>query len=85
MRNGGYEPDKAAATVTALIEVDKVFALMGAIGTPTMLMAVPAVNAAGIPVIGPFIGAQALREPHHRILLHGRASNCYETSASSSI
>lgn len=75
----GYEPEKAAAAVKALIEEEKVFALIGSVGTPTTLAALPAINAAGIPLIGPFTGAQALREPFNRNLFHVRASYFDET------
>jgi ABC-type branched-subunit amino acid transport system substrate-binding protein len=78
-RDDGYEPEKAALAVKALIEEDKVFALIGSVGTPTTLAAVPAINAAGIPLIGPFTGAQALREPFNRNLFHVRASYFDET------
>ena len=78
-RDDGYEPEKAAAAVKALIEEDKVFALVGSVGTPTTLAAVPAINAAGIPLIGPFTGAQALREPFNRNIFHVRASYFDET------
>ncbi len=78
-RDDGYEPEKAAAAVKALIEEDKVFALIGSVGTPTTLAAIPAINAAGIPLIGPFTGAQALREPLNRNLFHVRASYFDET------
>ena len=78
-RDDGYEPEKAIAAVKALIEEDKVFALIGSVGTPTTLAAVPAINAAGIPLIGPFTGAQALREPFNRNLFHVRASYFDET------
>ena len=80
-RDDGYEPEKAAAAVKALIEEDKVFALVGSVGTPTTLAAVPAINAAGIPLIGPFTGAQALREPFNRNLFHVRASYFDETES----
>lgn len=78
-RDDGYEPDKAVAAVKALIEEDKVFALVGSVGTPTTLAAVPAINAEGIPMIGPFTGAQGLREPLNRNLFHLRASYFDET------
>lgn len=78
-RDDGYEPEKAIVAVKALIEEDKVFALIGSVGTPTTLAAVPAINAAGIPLIGPFTGAQALREPFNRNLFHVRASYFDET------
>ncbi|MHB1199606.1 MAG: ABC transporter substrate-binding protein [Polaromonas sp.] len=78
-RDDGYEPEKAIAAVKALIEEDKVFALVGSVGTPTNLAAIPAINAAGIPLIGPFTGAQGLREPFNRNLFHVRASYFDET------
>lgn len=78
-RDDGYEPEKAAAAAKALIEEDKVFALIGSVGTPTTLAAIPAINAAGIPLIGPFTGAQALREPFNRNIFHVRASYFDET------
>jgi len=78
-RDDGDEPEKAVVAVKALIEDDKVFALIGSVGTPTTLAAVPAINAAGIPLIGPFTGAQALREPFNRNLFHVRASYFDET------
>ena len=78
-RDDGYEPEKAAAAVKALIEEEKVFALIGSVGTPTTLAALPTINAAGIPLIGPFTGAQALREPFNRNLFHVRASYFDET------
>jgi len=78
-RDDGYEPEKAAAAVKALIEEDKVFALIGSVGTPTTLAAMPAINAAGISLIGPFTGAQVLREPFNRNIFHVRASYFDET------
>lgn len=78
-RDDGYEPEKAIAAVKALIDDEKVFALVGSVGTPTNLAAVPAINAAGIPLIGPFTGAQGLREPFNRNLFHVRASYFDET------
>ena len=78
-RDDGYEPEKAAAAVKALIDEDKVFALIGSVGTPTTLAALPAINAEGVPLIGPFTGAQALREPFNRNLFHVRASYYDET------
>ena len=78
-RDDGYEPEKSAAAVKALIEEDKVFALIGSVGTPTTLAALPAINAAAIPLIGPFTGAQALREPLNRNVFHVRASYFDET------
>jgi branched-chain amino acid transport system substrate-binding protein len=78
-RDDGYEPEKAALAVKALLNDDQVFALIGSVGTPTTLAALPAINEAKVPLIGPFTGAQALREPFSRQLFHVRASYFDET------
>jgi branched-chain amino acid transport system substrate-binding protein len=78
-RDDGYEPEKAKGAVKALIEEDKVFALVGSVGTPTGLAAVPILTQAGVPLVGMFTGAQALREPFNRHVFHVRASYFDET------
>lgn len=78
-RDDGYEPEKAKGAVKALIEEDKVFALVGSVGTPTGLAAVPVLTQAGVPLVGMFTGAQALREPFNRHVFHVRASYFDET------
>ena len=52
--NDSYEPDAAIANTTRLINEDKVFALIGAVGTPTSRSATPIAREAGIPYIAPF-------------------------------
>lgn len=78
-RDDGYESDRAAVAVRTLINDDKVFALVGSVGTPTNLAALPIINAEKIPLVGLFTGAQALREPFNRNLFHVRASYFDET------
>ncbi len=78
-RDDGYEPDQAKLAVKALIEEDKVFALIGSVGTPTGLAAVPILTEAAVPLVGMFTGAQALREPFNRHVFHVRASYYDET------
>ena len=78
-RDDGYESDRAAAAVRGLIAEDKVFALVGSVGTPTNLAALPIISAEKIPLVGLFTGAQALREPFNRNLFHVRASYFDET------
>ena len=57
-----YEPEKAIANTTRLIDDDLVFALIGAVGTPTSRSATPVAKAAGVPYIAPFTGAAFLRD-----------------------
>ena len=78
-RDDGYEPEKAKAAVRALIEEDKVFALIGAVGTPTGLAAVPILTEARVPLVGMFTGAEGLRVPFNRQVFHVRASYFDET------
>jgi ABC-type branched-subunit amino acid transport system substrate-binding protein len=78
-RDDGYEPDRAVAAVKALIEQEQVFALIGSVGTPTGLAAVPVLTAAKVPLVGMFTGAQGLREPFNRYVFHVRASYFDET------
>lgn len=78
-RDDGYEPEKAAQAVKALINEDKVFALIGSVGTPTGLAALPVITDEKVPMVGMFTGAQALREPFNRQIFHVRASYFDET------
>ncbi len=78
-RDDGYEPDRAVAAVKGLIEQDQVFALVGSVGTPTGLAAMPVFTAAKVPMVGMFTGAQGLREPFNRYVFHVRASYFDET------
>ncbi len=57
-----YEPELAIANTTTLIEDDEVFALIGAVGTPTSRSATPVAAAAKVPYIAPFTGAAFLRD-----------------------
>jgi branched-chain amino acid transport system substrate-binding protein len=78
-RDDGYEPTRAAEAVKALIREDKVFALIGSVGTPTGLAAAPILSEEKVPLVGMFTGAQALREPFNRQIFHVRASYFDET------
>src|SRR5690242_10383044 len=48
----GYEPDKSIVATKKLIEQDKVFALVGPVGTPTSAATQPIAMAAKVPFIG---------------------------------
>jgi ABC-type branched-subunit amino acid transport system substrate-binding protein len=77
----GYEPDKSIAAVKKLIEEEKVFALIGPVGTPTANAAQPVAQAAKVPYIGPFTGASFLRDPRRDNVINVRASYDAETEA----
>ena len=75
----GYEPDRATANTKQLIDTDDVFALFGYVGTPTSLAALKVSNPAGVPFVGAFTGAEALRTPFNRLIFNVRASYNDET------
>jgi ABC-type branched-subunit amino acid transport system substrate-binding protein len=80
-RDDGYDPDRSAAQTRVLIEQDKVFALIGAVGTPTTTATVPLAQASGVPFIGPFTGAAFLRAPELHNVVNIRASYGAEAEA----
>jgi branched-chain amino acid transport system substrate-binding protein len=80
-RDDGYDPDRSAAQTTKLIEEDKVFALIGAVGTPTTTVTVPIAKARNVPFIGPFTGAGFLRAPELHNVVNIRASYGAEAEA----
>ena len=75
----GYEPERAIGNTRRLIEEERVFALVGAVGTPTSNAAEPIASAAGVPYIGPFTGAEFLRSRSRPMVLNVRASYFQET------
>jgi len=77
----GYEPTRAIEAVKKLLDEDKVFALAGAVGTPTSAATQPIATAAGVPFIGAFTGAEFLREPYKPLVMNVRASYFQETEA----
>ena len=76
-----YEPEVAIANTAELIDREGVFALIGAVGTPTSLSAAPVAAAARVPYIAPFTGAAFLREPKWQNVINLRASYDQETEA----
>jgi len=77
----GYESTRAAANTKKLIEEEKVFALFGYVGTPTSQASLPIFTEAKVPFIGPFTGAELLRNPFNRYVFNVRASYFDETEA----
>ena len=61
-RDDGYDPDRSVVQTLRLIEDDKVFALIGAVGTATAMATIPITNAREVPFIGPVSGAELLRD-----------------------
>src|SRR3954447_21533441 len=62
-RDDGYDPDRSVAQTLRLIEDDKVFALIGAVGTPTAMATIPITRIRNVPFIAPLSGAEILARP----------------------
>ena len=77
-RDDGYEPAKSIEATKALI-AQGVFALVGPVGTPTSMATHPVAKEADVPFIGPFTGAEALRNPYQAHIVNVRASYFQET------
>jgi branched-chain amino acid transport system substrate-binding protein len=78
-KDDGYEPGRSAATTRELIEKDRVFALLGPVGTPTSAAAQPVAAETEVPFIGPFTGAEFLRDAMLDNVVNLRASYFQET------
>ncbi len=78
-RDDTYESKLAAENTKKLIDEDKVFALIGYVGTPTSAASLPIFTEAKVPFIGPFTGAELLRTPMNRYIFNVRASYFDET------
>ncbi len=58
-----YEPSAAIKNTEQLLNEDKVFALIGYVGTPTAKAVTPLISREKAPFIAPFTGAEFLRSP----------------------
>ncbi len=74
-----YEPEAAVTNTIRLIEQDRVFALIGEVGTPTSRSATPVAADAEVPFVAPFTGAEFLRHPEWNNIINLRASYYQET------
>jgi branched-chain amino acid transport system substrate-binding protein len=75
----GYEPDRTLAMTKKLLNEDKVFGLLGYVGTPTCVAVLPLIQEGSIPFVGPFTGAEVLRNPVKKTVFNVRASYFDET------
>lgn len=75
----GYEPQNAKVNADKLIKEDHVFCFLGNVGTPTTMAIRDILRSEKVPLFAPFTGAESLRNPVDRYLLHYRASYNQET------
>jgi ABC-type branched-subunit amino acid transport system substrate-binding protein len=78
----GYEPARTATSMRQLYERDQVFGLIGNVGTPTAVVALPYALERRMLFFGAFTGAGLLRnDPPDRYVFNYRASYAEETAA----
>jgi len=78
----GYEPTRTGDAMKQLFEKDEVFGIVGNVGTPTAIVAVPYALEQKMLFFGAFTGAGLLRrDPPDRYVFNYRASYAEETDA----
>jgi hypothetical protein len=78
----GYEPGRVGETMKQLFEKEQVFGIMGNVGTPTAIVALPYALQNKMLFYGAFTGAGLLRrDPPDRYVFNYRASYTEETDA----
>jgi ABC-type branched-subunit amino acid transport system substrate-binding protein len=78
----GYEPTRTTDAMKQLYEKDQVFGIIGNVGTPTAVVAVPYALERKLLFFGAFTGANVLRhDPPDRYVFNYRASYAEETDA----
>ena len=78
----GYEPTRTGDAMKQLYEKDQVFGIIGNVGTPTAVVAVPYSLERRMLFFGAFTGANVLRhDPPDRYVFNYRASYAEETDA----
>lgn len=80
-RDDRYEPDLARRNTERFINNDKVFALFGYVGTPTVKAALPLIERHRLPLVAPLTGAQLIRQPSNPLVFNVRASYHQEIKA----
>ena len=78
----GYEPERTAQTMKQLFDKHQVFGIIGNVGTPTAVVALPYALEKRMLFFGAFTGAGLLRrDPPDRYVINYRASYAEETDA----
>ena len=65
IEDSAYQQNKAAQAGDKLLKKDKVFALMGALGTPPNMVTMPRALKSGVLNVFPVTAATEMYEPHH--------------------
>jgi len=70
----GYDPKKAVLAAQKLIQKDRIFAVVGPIGTPTNMAAMPIYLEKNVPHLFPLSAARQMFEPLHKLKYSGFAT-----------
>lgn len=82
VKDDGYEPSRTIVNMRYLVEQEHVLAILGNVGTPTAVAAIPIANSTKTPFVGAYTGAGVLRKsPPDRYVINYRASYEEETAA----
>ncbi|HSW19113.1 MAG TPA: ABC transporter substrate-binding protein [Ramlibacter sp.] len=79
-RDDGYRAEKAAATADELLQQQRVFAMLGAFGTPTLPAIMDRAGAAGAPLVGANSLTNEARQPFKRHVFPVRAASLAEAA-----
>jgi branched-chain amino acid transport system substrate-binding protein len=63
----GYDPKKAVLGTQKLVQKDKIFAMVGTIGSPTSLASMPILFDKNVPHLFPLAAAREMYEPLHKL------------------
>jgi len=63
----GYDPKKAVLATQKLVQKDKIFAMVGTIGTATSMASMPLLFEKNIPHLFPLTAAREMYEPLHKL------------------
>ncbi len=67
-RDDGYDPARSVAAVRELIDRDQVFAFVAGVGTANGLAAMPLLQRAGVPWVGPATGSEVFAEQSNGLI-----------------
>ena len=67
IEDSGYDPKKAVLATQKLVQKDKIFAMVGTIGTPVALPSMPILFEKNIPHLFPLTAAREMYEPLHKL------------------
>ena len=65
--DNGYDPKKGVLAAQKLVQQDKIFAMVGALGTPIVPATLPLVLEAGVPHMFPGSLIKLMYEPFHKL------------------